>query len=253
MNSLANALVQFWKSSVGKKIIVAVTGAMLVLFLLGHMAGNLLFFQGKEDLNEYAAFLHHMVHGWGIWGARIGVFSAFVVHIIATISLVRMNKASKQSRYEFEETNVASKSSRIMIWSGLTVLAFVIFHILHFTVRVDENLAGMKETVDGVERHDVYNMVAAGFKNPLITIFYIIGVSLLCSHLSHGIASIFQTLGLRSEKSRGTTKALGLAVSIILWIGFLSTPVSILLGLKGGNAAKAAEVAKPAPVLVSES
>ena len=140
-----------------------------------------------------------------------------------------------------------------MIWSGLTVLAFVIFHILHFTVRVDENLAGMKETVDGVERHDVYNMVAAGFKNPLITIFYIIGVSLLCSHLSHGIASIFQTLGLRSEKSRGTTKALGLAVSIILWIGFLSTPVSILLGLKGGNAAKAAEVAKPAPVLVSES
>ena len=251
MNSLANALVQFWKSSVGKKIIVALSGAMLVLFLLGHMAGNLLFFQGKEDLNEYAAFLHHMLHGWGIWGARIGILAAFLVHIVATISLVRLNKAARQSKYAYEEPNVASKSSRIMIWSGLTVLAFVVFHILHFTVRVDENLAGMKETVDGVERHDVYAMVSAGFKNPLVTIFYIIGVTLLCSHLSHGIASIFQTLGLRSKKSRGLTKSIGLAVSVVLWIGFLATPVSVLLGIK--DKAKAAAVVKPEPVLVSEN
>ncbi len=231
MNSLAKALAQFWKSSIGKKLVVGITGALLVLFLIGHMVGNLLIFQGREDLNEYAEFLHHLAHGWGIWVVRIGLLTAFVLHIVATVSLVRQNRAARESRYEFEETNVASKSSRIMIWSGLTVLAFVIFHILHFTVRIDKDLAGMVDP-QHPDRHDVYGMVILGFQNLWVVLFYIVGISLLCSHLSHGIASIFQTLGMRSEETRDTTKKLGLAISVVLWAGFLITPIAVATGAK---------------------
>lgn len=240
MNALGKTLCRFWASSIGRKLIVAITGIMLVGFLLGHMTGNLLVFQGREDLNEYAEFLHSFIHGWGIWLARLGILGAFVLHIAATISLTRQNRAARSSQYACDATVQASTSSRIMIWSGLTVIAFVIFHIFHFTVRLDPALAAMK--VPGhPEQHDVYGMVIAGFKNPLIVLFYIVSISLLCSHLSHGIASIFQTLGLRSEKTRVPVKVLGLAVSVILWLGFLSIPFLVVTGvLEDDGAAPAA-------------
>lgn len=229
MNSLGSTLLRFWNSSIGKKLIVALTGLILVGFLLGHMAGNLLVFQGRGAINEYAAFLHHMLHGWGIWFARIGLLLAFFLHIFATVSLVQQNRAARQSRYVVDSTVQASGSSRIMIWSGLTILAFVVFHIFHFTIRVDPELAAMKDPSDP-SRHDVYGMVIAGFSNPLVVIFYIVAISLLCSHLSHGIASVFQTLGLRTCKTRGAIQAIGLGIAVLLWLGFLSIPIFIALG-----------------------
>jgi len=230
MNALVLPIVRFWNSSIGKKLIVAVTGIMLVGFLLGHMAGNLLIFQGRGPLNDYAEFLHHFLHGMGIWGARAGLIVAFVLHIVATISLTRQNRAARVDRYAYEGTVQASRSSRIMIWSGLTVIAFVIFHILHFTVRIDPALASMKDPLDPA-RHDVYGMVIAGFKNPFIVLFYIVAISLLCSHLSHGIASISQTLGLRTRKTSDGIQALAWVVTLLLWFGFLAIPLSVAVGL----------------------
>lgn len=243
MNPLGKAIQQFWRSSIGRKLVVAITGAMLVFFLLGHVAGNLLVFQGREAMNDYAQFLHEMLHGQGVWIARIGLLVAFVLHIWATISLTVENKAARTARYACDNTVQASKSSRIMIWSGLTVLAFVVFHILHFTVRVDPDLANLPDAHyaaenPGEERHDVYAMVIKGFKNPLVTLFYIVGITLLCSHLSHGIASIFQTLGLRSRKTSGAETKIGWAISVALWIGFLSIPLAVITGVlkdKGDN------------------
>lgn len=229
MNVLGKTLLRFWNSSIGKKLVVALTGLMLVGFLLGHMAGNLLVFQGREDLNDYAEFLHHMLHGWGIWIFRLGLLGAFFLHIAATVSLVRLNRAARDTRYSCDATVQAPGSSRIMIWSGLTVLAFVVFHILHFTVRVDPALAAMKDPGDP-DRHDVYGMVVAGFQSPLVVLFYIVAISLLCSHLSHGIASVFQTLGLRTVKSRAAIANLSWGVAILLWIGFLAIPVLISTG-----------------------
>lgn len=229
MNSLGKALLQFWQSSIGKKLIVAVTGIVLVGFLIAHMVGNLLIYQGRESLNDYAYFLHHFLHGWGIWLFRLVLIGAFVLHIFTTILLVRENRAARSSRYEFDATVQAPKSSRVMIWSGLTVLGFVIFHIFHFTIRVDPDLAAMKDPADP-SRHDVYGMVIAGFQNPLVVLFYIVAISFLCSHLSHGISSLFQTLGLRSEKTRHAIKVLGIAISVVLWLGFLSIPVLVNTG-----------------------
>lgn len=237
MNSLGRTLLRFWNSSIGKKLIVALTGILLVGFLLGHMAGNLLVFQGRGAMNDYAEFLHHLLHGWGIWFVRIGLLGALVLHIAATVSLVQSNRSARDSRYACEATVQASGSSRIMIWSGLTILAFVVFHIFHFTVRLDPNLAGMKDPADP-SRHDVYGMVIAGFGKPLVVLFYIVAISLLCSHLSHGIASIFQTLGLRTVKTRAAIRNLGLAISVLLWLGFLSVPFLVATGVlqdRGGS------------------
>ncbi len=231
MNSLLRLVNRIWGSSIGKKWIVAITGALLVFFLLAHMAGNLLIFQSSEAINEYAYFLHHMLHGWGIWISRIGLLTMFVLHIAATISLTLHNRQARGQQYAYETTVQASKSSRIMIWSGLTVIAFVFFHIFHFTVRLDPELAGMKEVVDGKERHDVHRMVITGFQKPAVVVFYLIGVTLLCSHLSHGIASIFQTIGIRSKGTRDPFKALGWAISIALWIGFLAVPLTSIFGI----------------------
>lgn len=230
MNSLGTTLLRFWNSSIGKKLIVAVTGIVLVGFLLSHMTGNLLVYQGREHLNDYAFFLHDFLHGWGVWLARLGLLTAFVLHIVATVSLTRQNRVARDSRYACDTTVQASRSSRIMIWSGLTVIAFVIFHIFHFTVRLDPVLAEMKDPADA-SRHDVYGMLIAGFKNPLIVLFYLVSISLLCSHLSHGIASIFQTLGLRSDKTRLPIQMIGLALSVILWVGFLSIPLLVVTGV----------------------
>lgn len=221
MNASTCSLCTIWNSSIGKKLLVALTGLVLVLFLAGHLAGNLLIFVGEKDFNEYAELLHTMLHGAGVWIARVVLLTCLVIHVVATISLTRMNRAASP-KYVHEQTIQASKSSRIMIWSGLTILAFVIFHILHFTVRVDSGLADIAKT-------NPHKMVIVGFSNGLVVLFYAIAMTLLCSHLAHGVASIFQTLGLRSKKSAPLIEKFSKAYALIIWLGFLSIPLAIYL------------------------
>ena len=221
MSQSSCSLCRFWHSSIGKKLVVALTGLFLVLFLAGHLAGNLLIFQSSGDFNEYAHMLHTMLHGWGVWIARILMLVALVMHIIATVQLTAANRAAKAVRYQKEASMVASRSSRIMIWSGLTVLVFIVFHILHYTVRVSPDL---KELADFGQN---WAMAIKGFQNPFVSIFYIIAMALLCSHLSHGVASIFQTLGLRSRKTAGPINMLAKAYSLVIFVGFISIPISI--------------------------
>lgn len=244
MNSLVKSLGQFWNSSIGKKIVVALTGIMLVGFLLGHMVGNLLVFAGRGALNDYAEFLHSFGHKKGIWIARIGLLVSIVLHILATISLTLHNRKSRNESYANDATLRASRSSRIMAISGIIILVFIVFHILHFTVRIDPKLADMKDQFDTTVpiRHDVYGMVIKGFQSIPVSLFYIVAITLLCSHLSHGISSIFQTLGLRSRKTAQATKIISWATTAVIWIGFLIVPVSIMFGLKkdSGEAGHAA-------------
>lgn len=221
MSASPCSLCAFAKSSIGRKIIVALTGLALVLFLAGHLSGNLLIFAGEEAFNEYAEFLHTFLHGMGVWIARIGLLACFVVHIFFTVLLTKENKAARP-KYAHEATVQAPKSSRIMIWSGLTIIAFVIFHILHFTVRTDAELATIGEV-------SPWKMVIEGFQNPLVVIFYVVAMTLLCSHLSHGVASIFQTLGLRSKKTAGPIKFISKAYAVVIYLGFISIPLAILL------------------------
>jgi succinate dehydrogenase / fumarate reductase cytochrome b subunit len=238
MNALTRSATAYWQSSIGKKLIVAVTGIVMVLFLAGHLTGNLLIFAGREAFNDYAQFLHEAGHGALIWVARIGLLVALFLHVIATIQLTRQNRAARKAKYEYKQAIQVKKSSLLMIWSGLTILAFIIFHILHFTVKV---AGGFSEMIDqahlassGETRHDAYGMVIAGFQNSGLNIavvaFYVIAMSLLCSHLSHGVGSIFQTLGLRSQKSQELIRKISLGYAFVIWAGFISVPLSILFG-----------------------
>jgi succinate dehydrogenase / fumarate reductase cytochrome b subunit len=212
-----------WKSSIGRKYIVALTGLVLVLFLAGHLVGNLLVFVGADAFNEYAEFLKHSLHGAGIWIARLGLLAAVVLHIAATVSLTAENKAARTAYAK--ETNIqASTSGRIMIWSGITILVFVIYHLLHFTV----NAGNTYETYrDALGRHDAWKMVIDGFSVWYVSLFYIIAMTLLCSHLSHGVGAMFQTLGLRSKKSAPLITVLSKGYAILIWLGFISIPIAI--------------------------
>lgn len=219
MSASTCSLCAFAKSSIGRKLIVALTGLALVLFLAGHLSGNLLIFAGRDAFNEYAHFLHTFLHGMGVWIARVGLLACFALHLIFTVLLTKENKAARTA-YAREATVQAPKSSLIMIWSGLTILAFVVYHILHFTVRIDSGLADLG-------KNDPWGMVILGFQDSIVVLFYIIAMTLLCSHLSHGVASIFQTLGLRTKKTASAIKFVSQAYAIIIYAGFLSIPIAI--------------------------
>ena len=231
MNALTRSAAAYWNSSIGKKLVVAITGLAMVVFLAGHLTGNMLIYAGKEAFDEYAKFLHEAGHGALIWVARAGLLVVLVLHVWATILLTRENKAARQA-YQYKATIQASKSSRIMIWSGLTVLAFIVFHILHFTVRTNSHLAE-------IAKESPYEMVIAGFSGgflqALVVLFYVIAMSLLCSHISHGVASMFQTLGFRSKKAAGLIQLISLGYAAVIWVGFVSIPVAILLGFVRSN------------------
>ncbi len=230
MNALTRAILSFWDSSIGKKILVAGTGIALLLFLPGHMIGNLLLFAGKDAINEYALWLHNLGHGGAVWIARFGLLAALVVHVLLTIQLTARNRAVRQ-KYSHPATNRASRSSRMMIWSGLTILAFIIYHISHFTVRIgnDYNGTAYLTSLPGHEGdvHNVHKMIIDGFSHTGNTVFYMIAITILCSHLSHGFASVFQTLGLRSRKSDLLSARAGWGYALLIWVGFLSIPVAV--------------------------
>jgi succinate dehydrogenase / fumarate reductase cytochrome b subunit len=230
MPPIVQSLVRFYGSSVGRKMIVAVTGAIMVLFLIGHMIGNLLVFAGPEALNGYAKKLHDL--GPLLWVIRFGLLATVVLHIVATVQLTAANRAARAEPYGVDSTRKASKSSRTMIWSGVIILVFLIYHLMHYTWGVANGYYNPEMTrywlPDG--SHNVYNMVVDGFNWVPASLFYIVGLALLFSHLGHGVASIFQTLGLTTPKSRPLIEGAGKGLALVLFAGNVLMPVAIMAG-----------------------
>ena len=222
-----NPLVAFYQSSIGKKWVVALTGVVLILYVLGHLAGNLQIYIGQDRINNYAEFLHNM--GPVLWLIRIFLLACFVIHIVATIQLTIQNREAKPQKYAVPGYQASTPASRTMIISGLIVLCFVIYHLLHFTLNVTN--PGYRDLRDSLGRHDVYNMMIIGFRHPLISLVYAVGLFLLCMHLSHGFASVTQTLGIDNRKiARGISTG-GVTLAWLVFLGYVSIPVTILLGL----------------------
>lgn len=222
-----------FKSSLGRKYIMALTGGALVLFTIGHMAGNLSFLLGRNQINAYANFLHST--GELLWVARIGLLVMIVLHIWAAISLSAANKAARPVGYAEQKALGSSYASRTMLMSGLIIFCFVVYHLLHFTAQVPAvNLTGKDfgTMLDPEGRKDVYGMIVTGFSNPAVAIFYMIGVGLLSLHLSHGIASLFQSLGFRSKGYAPLINRMGTVIAVVLILGYWSIPLSVLTGLK---------------------
>ncbi len=217
---------QLTQSSVGRKIIMAVTGIVLVGFVCVHLLGNSSMFVGADAINAYAQKLHSL--GPFVWVFRLVMLVAFALHIAFGIQLTLENKAATP------EANVQVKrlktgfGAETMIVSGLVMLAFVIYHLLHFTVRVTNPEIYVPLGDHGMV--DVYFMVVNGFKSVLPVIIYLAGMLFLFLHVSHGFQSLFQTLGLSNDKSLPVTGTVSKLVGYVLLLGYIAIPLSIVFG-----------------------
>jgi succinate dehydrogenase / fumarate reductase, cytochrome b subunit len=226
-----NSFTRCCQSSIGKKWIVALTGLVLVGYVFAHLAGNLqIFLPDKGRINAYGAFLHSL--GPLLWVIRGFLLACFIIHIGTTIQLAIENRKARPERYEGVRYRKASWAGRSMVMSGLIVLCFVIFHLLHFTAFVIQpEFAEMKEALpNGTERHDVYRMVVTAFQQPAASCFYILGMILLCMHLSHGFGSLVQTLGLNSTKLAPWLVNGGRVLAVIICLGYISIPIAVMTG-----------------------
>lgn len=220
-----NRLVRLFGASIGRKLVAAATGAMLLAFLLGHLFGNLRVFQGPDALNSYAAWLQgHPL----LWVFRGGLLAVFLTHVYTTITLARDNRSARPIAYRQYSPNVTSFASRYMLLSGAVVLAFIAYHLLHFTFGViDESNTRL---LDATGRLDVYSSVVRSFQNPWISGSYVVAIALLGLHLWHGIASAFQTYGMHHRSYATLIKVFGIAVIIAIVLGNCSIPILVLAG-----------------------
>ena len=223
-------IARVWASSLGKKYVMALTGVLLFGFVIAHMLGNLQIFLGRDVLNRYGHFLQSTPEL--VWPARIGLLILVVLHIVAAVKLSAENRAARPQRYGQYDVVAANFAARTMLFTGLITLCFIIYHLLHFTVQVPAvNLVGedFKALHDPIQRHDIYSMMVRGFSHPLVSAFYLLGVGLLCFHLSHGIGSMFQSLGLKNKYYGRIIDRFALAASIVLFVGYSSIPITILV------------------------
>lgn len=186
----------FFSSSIGKKALVAITGLFMVVFVLAHLVGNLQIFSGPDALNAYGALLRS--YPLTLWTLRIAMIAAVIVHLVVTISLATHNRQARPERYLQKKSIRATITSRTMILTGLTVLAFVLYHLAHYTLGIIN--PDFMYLVDSQGRHNVYNMVIAGFQNPAVVGFYVLAQILLACHLSHGFSSAARTLGVIDQE-----------------------------------------------------
>ena len=231
---IANSLITWLFSSIGKKIVVALTGIVLVLFVIGHMLGNLTVFFGPDVINAYAMHLRDL--GPLLWLIRLFMLASVAVHIWFTMLLWKENLAAHPQKYAVFAPMKTTIFARTMRLTGLFVLAFVVFHLAHFTLLlVNPGYASYHADLHGREVHDVYRMVIEGFRNPIISLFYIVSLALLAFHLSHGIGSLFQTLGVTDNRMRSYYESGARILAWVLFVGYTSIPVSILFfGLGNG-------------------
>src|ERR1051325_10927250 len=252
-----NICTDLFRSSLGKKFIMALTGAVLFLFVLGHLAGNLQIFLGPEAINRYGHFLQSNPEL--IWPARLFLLLMIGLHIWSAIRLSAENKAARPVPYGNWNPTAASYASRTMLMSGIIIFVFIVYHLLHFTLcvkginltrydfRSPEFTQPIPGTV-GLERHDVYRMMVIGFSNPIVSGFYILGVGLLCLHLSHGVSAMFQSLGWKNKVYGPFLDKAARVTAILIFIGYISIPIAVLAGLGGNyvNKPQSAVVAKEA-------
>ena len=214
-------------TSLGRKYWMAISGVFLFLFVVGHMLGNLQIFLGQDQINTYAEKLRDL--GPLLWIIRGGLLLIALVHIIDGVILWLRNRQSRPERYIKQNFQRASLASRTMIWSGIGILLYVVYHLMHFTWQITN--PQYQDLVDPLGRHDVYSMMVLGFQNWLISGVYIVAMVFLAYHLSHGVASFFQSMGWSNDRLEPLYRRLGYAVAVILFIGYVSIPAAILAGI----------------------
>jgi succinate dehydrogenase / fumarate reductase cytochrome b subunit len=218
---------EFYRTTVGKKAVMALTGIILFGYVLAHMAGNLKLYQGREGLNEYANWLREMgtpafPHSGPLWSVRVVLLAALVLHVVASVQLTRSNWQARPEGYarrQWVQTNFASRTMR---WTGWLLAAFVVFHLLHLTFGTAHH---------DFNSHDVYHNVVSGFQRWWVSGIYIVAQLALGLHLYHGLWSLFQSLGWNHPRFNHWRRPLATLLMVVIVLGNLSLPLAVLTGL----------------------
>ncbi|TVP60251.1 MAG: succinate dehydrogenase [Gemmatimonadales bacterium] len=224
-------VVSLYRSSVGKKSLMAVSGILLIGFVFGHMVGNLKAFEsvgesGVHPLDSYAQFLREvgypLIPETGLlWGVRLALLAAVGVHIVAAYQLWRQSRSARTQRYHKPDSQVFSYASRTMRWGGVIIVLFVIYHLLHFTTG---------DVHPDFEYGSVYQNLVIGFQSIPVALFYIVAVGALSLHLYHGIWSVFATLGVQNPRVERLRRPLAAGLSLVLFVGYVSVPIAVMIG-----------------------
>lgn len=224
-----NRMLALWSSVIGKKVVMALTGAVLVLFVIAHMVGNLKIFSGPVEINAYSRFLRTVGYpelGYGqlLWIVRIVLLVSVVLHITAATQLTIMNRKARPVGYETKKDVETTWGALTMRWGGVLLAVFIVFHLLHFTAGVVGFQPGQFEHLM------VYQNVVAGFQVWPISVFYILAMCALCLHLDHGIWSALQTLGWVTTDNTKSIRTISRIIALVIFAGFISVPISVLAG-----------------------
>jgi succinate dehydrogenase / fumarate reductase cytochrome b subunit len=210
-----------WDSSVGKKMVMALTGLIWVAYLITHMLANLLVFQGPGKINAYSAFLHGT--GGALWAARLVLIAALVLHVIAAVQLADRREEARPAEYAAgRKPQVSTLAARTIRWGGALILAFLVYHILHFTIGTVH-----PDFVEG----DPYHNVAAGFRRLPVVIFYLIAMGAVGLHLYHGVWSSGRSLGVSPPSPRPLRRSAALVLALLVWLGFAVIPIAVYAGV----------------------
>ncbi|HET6419486.1 MAG TPA: succinate dehydrogenase cytochrome b subunit [Geobacteraceae bacterium] len=217
----------WYQTSLGKKYIMAVTGLGMVCFVIVHMIGNLTIYAGPNAINSYAEKLHLLVPL--LWGYRVVMLALVLAHICTGAILYLENRRARPTGYQCKRNVKTSFPAETMIWTGLLLGVFIVYHLLHFTVRVTN--PDISNLLDSLGRPNVFAMVALSFARTSISAAYVFGMAILLLHLFHGIQSIFQSLGLNSAVILPVFEKCGRVIAFALMLGFASIPVVFLFGI----------------------
>lgn len=210
----------FYRSTVGKKVVMALTGIILVGFVIGHLLGNLLVFRGPEAMNEYAALLKSSAAL--LWGVRLVLLTAVVLHIVAAVQLTRLDHAARPVGYSRQHHQASTIASRSMRWGGLSLALFIVYHLLHFTTGT------LHPTFDHA---NVYGNLIAAFSDWWIVLIYVAAMVFLGLHLYHGVWSVGRTLGIAPNAEQPRRRRLATTIALLVWLGFTSIPLAIFAGV----------------------
>jgi succinate dehydrogenase / fumarate reductase cytochrome b subunit len=227
--AVGNRLVELWDTVIGKKVVMAITGAVLILFVMGHMIGNLKIFAGANAIDPYARFLREvgapeLSYGQLLWVIRSVLLLCVALHITAAVQLSRISWAARPIGYKVKREIESTLAARAMRWGGVLLVAFVIFHLLHLTGGIVGFRPGQFRDLA------VYQNVQAAFTVWPVSLFYIVAMGALCLHLSHGIWSILQTLGWNTARNEAKLRGISRFIGIVVFAGFASVPAAVLAG-----------------------
>jgi len=213
-------LVLFWRSTVGKKIVMAVTGLIMVGFLIGHMLGNLQVFLGPAKINGYSAFLHSL--GELLWLVRAVLFVSLILHIVAAVQLTLLDRAARPVGYAKHEKSAATFASRTIRYGGVIIAVFLVLHLMQFTW-------GTWRPAPFAEG-DVYANLVQAFRVKWVAAIYLVAMVAIGLHLYHGTWSSVRSLGVAPASPTPLAHRLSMLVAVVVWLGFTLVPVGILLG-----------------------